>query len=141
MVFLPRLPKHAHVARLTACDVFVDNFIYGAHTTGSDALWAAVPLLSMQGGLGNAHTALALNRHADAGMDADSDADADSDSFSGGDGEHRRSPPQSKRTKRRQRQVAAAPDAPPSIPYGRMQSRVGASLLRAVSSEEGRLDR
>lgn len=54
--FLNRVPKDDHLARLagayegeSACDLFVDTFIYGAHSTASDALWAGVPLLTMQG--------------------------------------------------------------------------------------------
>jgi predicted O-linked N-acetylglucosamine transferase (SPINDLY family) len=27
----------------------LDNFVYGAHTTASDALWAAVPVLTLRG--------------------------------------------------------------------------------------------
>ena len=31
------------------CDLFLDHLLYGAHTTGADALWAAVPLLTING--------------------------------------------------------------------------------------------
>ena len=49
LVWAPRVPKAQHLARLTGCDVVLDNFVYGAHTTASDALWAAVPLVSLRG--------------------------------------------------------------------------------------------
>lgn len=36
-----------------SCDLFVDTFVYGAHTTAADALWAGLPLLTLRGyGLG-----------------------------------------------------------------------------------------
>jgi predicted O-linked N-acetylglucosamine transferase (SPINDLY family) len=49
LVFAPSQPKAAHLQRLTAADLFLDTPIYNAHTTGSDALWAGVPLLTLQG--------------------------------------------------------------------------------------------
>ncbi|CAN0414635.1 unnamed protein product, partial [Hapterophycus canaliculatus] len=30
-------------------DLFVDSFVYGAHTTAADALWAGLPLLTLRG--------------------------------------------------------------------------------------------
>lgn len=32
-----------------SCDLFVDSFVYGAHTTAADALWAGLPLLTLRG--------------------------------------------------------------------------------------------
>ncbi|KAH8046972.1 protein N-acetylglucosaminyltransferase [Aureococcus anophagefferens] len=49
----PRLARRARQAHLTrmaeTCDLFLDNLVYGAHTTGADSLWAAVPLLAIRG--------------------------------------------------------------------------------------------
>ncbi len=39
----------AHLARLRLCDLFLDTWPYNAHTTGSDALWAGLPLLTCSG--------------------------------------------------------------------------------------------
>ncbi len=49
LIFAPSQPKAAHLQRLTAADLFLDTPIYNAHTTGSDALWAGVPLLTLRG--------------------------------------------------------------------------------------------
>jgi protein O-GlcNAc transferase len=34
---------------MQAMDLFVDTLTYGAHSTGSDALWAGLPLITMRG--------------------------------------------------------------------------------------------
>jgi predicted O-linked N-acetylglucosamine transferase (SPINDLY family) len=31
------------------CELFLDAFVYNAHGTAEDALWAAVPLLTLPG--------------------------------------------------------------------------------------------
>ena len=49
LIFAPQLPAQQHVARLAAGDLFLDSLPYGAHTTGSDALWAGLPLLTCRG--------------------------------------------------------------------------------------------
>jgi predicted O-linked N-acetylglucosamine transferase (SPINDLY family) len=51
IVFAPPVPgAEAHLARLSLTDLFLDTHPYNAHTTGIDALWAGVPLLTMLGG-------------------------------------------------------------------------------------------
>jgi hypothetical protein len=45
-LFLPRLPLDAHLERLAAMDLCLDTFPYNAHTTGADALWAGLPVLT-----------------------------------------------------------------------------------------------
>lgn len=50
ITWLQRLPRKAHAQRIARdCDLFLDHLLYGAHTTGADALWAAVPLLTVNG--------------------------------------------------------------------------------------------
>ncbi len=49
LVFAGRVSQTEHVARLRTADLALDVLPYGAHTTGSDALWAGVPLLSCRG--------------------------------------------------------------------------------------------
>jgi predicted O-linked N-acetylglucosamine transferase (SPINDLY family) len=49
LVFAPPAEYSAHLARHAAADLFLDTAPYGAHTTGSDALWAGLPLLACQG--------------------------------------------------------------------------------------------
>lgn len=50
LIWAPRLSKARHLKRIAEdCDVFLDTFVYGAHTTGSDALWAGVPLVTVRG--------------------------------------------------------------------------------------------
>ncbi len=45
-LFLPRIPLDAHLERLAAMDLCLDTFPYNAHTTGADALWAGLPVLT-----------------------------------------------------------------------------------------------
>ncbi|MFL9961454.1 UDP-N-acetylglucosamine-peptide N-acetylglucosaminyltransferase [Paraburkholderia sediminicola] len=49
IVFAPIVKRDAHLARLQAADLFLDSFPVTAHTTGSDALWAGVPFVTMRG--------------------------------------------------------------------------------------------
>jgi predicted O-linked N-acetylglucosamine transferase (SPINDLY family) len=49
LVFAPKLPNARHLARYPLADMFLDSVPYGAHTTASDALWMAVPVLTWSG--------------------------------------------------------------------------------------------
>jgi predicted O-linked N-acetylglucosamine transferase (SPINDLY family) len=49
LVFASRVNHADHLARHRLADVFLDTLPYNAHTTGSDALWAGVPLLTCKG--------------------------------------------------------------------------------------------
>jgi predicted O-linked N-acetylglucosamine transferase (SPINDLY family) len=49
LVFAPRLGITEHIDRLQLADLFLDTLPYNAHTTGSDALWAGVPLVTCPG--------------------------------------------------------------------------------------------
>ena len=49
ILFAPELPEDRHLARLSLADLFLDGLPYTAHTTGSDALWAGVPVLTRRG--------------------------------------------------------------------------------------------
>lgn len=46
--FVPAYP-HCYQRMSASCDLFVDSFVYGAHTTAADALWAGLPLLTLRG--------------------------------------------------------------------------------------------
>jgi len=48
LVFIPSLPWTQHLFRSASCDLVLDTFVYGAHTTSSDALWMSVPLLALE---------------------------------------------------------------------------------------------
>ena len=50
LVFAPPLPKAEHLERHRLADLFLDTFIYNAHTTASDALWAGLPVVTLCGG-------------------------------------------------------------------------------------------
>jgi predicted O-linked N-acetylglucosamine transferase (SPINDLY family) len=49
LVFAPHVAQEVHLARLRCADLALDVLPYGSHTTGSDALWAGVPLLTCAG--------------------------------------------------------------------------------------------
>ena len=49
IVMAQRMSKFEHFDRLRFCDLFLDTFIYTAHSTASDVLWAGVPLLTIRG--------------------------------------------------------------------------------------------
>ena len=49
LIFAPSVPLAEHLARQPAADLFLDTLPYGAHTTGRDALWCGVPLLTCRG--------------------------------------------------------------------------------------------
>lgn len=49
LLFAPPLRNENHLRRLQLCDLFLDTWPYNAHTTGSDALWAGLPLLTCSG--------------------------------------------------------------------------------------------
>jgi predicted O-linked N-acetylglucosamine transferase (SPINDLY family) len=46
LVFARRMPQAEHLARHRLADLFLDTFPCNAHTTGSDALWAGLPVLT-----------------------------------------------------------------------------------------------
>ncbi len=45
----PSLKQDAHLARLQCCDLMLDPWPYGGHTSTSDALFAGVPVIALQG--------------------------------------------------------------------------------------------
>ncbi|KAG2781302.1 hypothetical protein PC129_g259 [Phytophthora cactorum] len=49
VIFAPRVDKYSHLARITVADIFLDSFVYNAHSTAADALWANVPIVTLWG--------------------------------------------------------------------------------------------
>ena len=49
LIFAEKLPKDEHLARLRFADLALDTRIVNGHTTTSDALWAGVPVITLQG--------------------------------------------------------------------------------------------
>jgi protein O-GlcNAc transferase len=49
LIFAPPQAPDKHLARLRLADLFLDTWPYNAHTTGSDALWAGLPVLTCTG--------------------------------------------------------------------------------------------
>lgn len=49
LIFAPYMGQEEHLGRLQLADLALDTFPYGSHTTGSDALWAGVPLVTLIG--------------------------------------------------------------------------------------------
>src|SRR3989338_3402456 len=49
IIFAKRESKERHLARHRHADLFLDTFLYNAHTTAIDALWTGVPLITYLG--------------------------------------------------------------------------------------------
>jgi len=49
VVWAPRVSPENHLQRLGAADLALDQYPYGSHTTGADALWTGVPMLTCLG--------------------------------------------------------------------------------------------
>ncbi|AGU53072.1 TPR repeat-containing protein [Variovorax paradoxus B4] len=60
LVFASRQPLPLHLARHALADLFLDTFPCNAHTTGSDALWAGLPMLTCLGDTFSSRVAASL---------------------------------------------------------------------------------
>lgn len=49
ILYAPRVSKDEHVARHFAADLFLDTFVYGAHSTATDAIRGGLPVLTIHG--------------------------------------------------------------------------------------------
>lgn len=49
LIFAPVLPKPEHLKRLQLADLVLDTDLYNGHTTTTDALWAGIPVVTLQG--------------------------------------------------------------------------------------------
>lgn len=49
LLFAPKVGQEAHLARLRQCDLILDPWPYGGHTTTSDAIFAEVPQVTLEG--------------------------------------------------------------------------------------------
>ncbi len=49
IIIAPKLPQEKHLARLQCCDLMLDPWPYGGHTSTSDALFAGVPVIALRG--------------------------------------------------------------------------------------------
>jgi len=49
ILFAPKAPNSAHLARIAVADLFLDTSPYGAHSTGADALTVGLPVLTLPG--------------------------------------------------------------------------------------------
>ncbi|KAH9132448.1 hypothetical protein LEN26_007405 [Aphanomyces euteiches] len=47
--FLPRVSKREHLLRQHEADLFLDTFVYGAHSTATDAIAGNLPVLTLAG--------------------------------------------------------------------------------------------
>jgi predicted O-linked N-acetylglucosamine transferase (SPINDLY family) len=50
LIFAAKADAKTHFGRLALADLYLDTFIYGAHTTASDALSVGVPVVTLLGG-------------------------------------------------------------------------------------------
>ena len=49
IVFAERMSKRDHLRRLLQADIFLDTFIYNAHSTAADAFWMHLPIVTVSG--------------------------------------------------------------------------------------------
>jgi predicted O-linked N-acetylglucosamine transferase (SPINDLY family) len=49
IIIAPKMKQAEHLARLSLCDVMLDPWPYGGHTSTSDALFAGIPVVAMEG--------------------------------------------------------------------------------------------
>lgn len=63
LVFMPKAPHPAYLARYQHADLFLDTHPYNAHTTASDAVWAGCPVLTCPGATFASRVAGSLNHH------------------------------------------------------------------------------
>lgn len=49
IIFAPKVRQEAHLARLQHCDLVLDPWPYGGHTTTGDAIFAGLPVVVLQG--------------------------------------------------------------------------------------------
>ena len=49
IIYAPRAQQNAHLARLQCCDITLDPWPYGGHTSTSDTLFAGVPVIALEG--------------------------------------------------------------------------------------------
>lgn len=49
LIFTGREERSIYAARYRLADIFLDTFVYNANTTGNDALWVGLPLLTCPG--------------------------------------------------------------------------------------------
>ena len=63
LVFMSKLPHAEYLSRYRHADLFLDTALYNAHTTASDAIWAACPVLTTAGETFASRVAASLNHH------------------------------------------------------------------------------
>jgi predicted O-linked N-acetylglucosamine transferase (SPINDLY family) len=49
LLFAPKLTQESHVARMQHCDIMLDPWPYGGHTSTADAIYSGVPVVAMEG--------------------------------------------------------------------------------------------
>jgi predicted O-linked N-acetylglucosamine transferase (SPINDLY family) len=49
LIYAPHVSNEIHLARYRLADLFLDTFLYNAHTTAIEALWAGLPVLTCPG--------------------------------------------------------------------------------------------
>lgn len=49
IIFAPKLPQDHHISRMQVCDLMLDTYPYGGHTTTSDAIFAGIPIIALEG--------------------------------------------------------------------------------------------
>ncbi len=68
IVFLQKLPHDQYLAAYAHVDLFLDTWIYGAHTTARDAAFCGVPILTLPSTSFASRVAYSINQHQQADL-------------------------------------------------------------------------
>lgn len=49
LLFAPKIAQDRHIARMQCCDLILDPWPYGGHTSTADAIFAGIPVVAMEG--------------------------------------------------------------------------------------------
>lgn len=60
LIFAGRVPMEQHLLRYQLADLFLDTYWHNAHTTGAEALWQGLPLISILGEVPSARGAASI---------------------------------------------------------------------------------
>ena len=86
IIYAPRVSKALHLTRQLAADLFLDSFVYGAHSTATDALRGGLPVLTVAGGSFPSRVVMSLYESLSASLPSEGSSGGGGSSSSGSSG-------------------------------------------------------